>query len=292
MYGGCKRKWYKKGKELLEEIAGTDLPENEAAVWYIGQCGFVVKKRSIIYVDPVLNDIWDENGNTVRLYEPPYSPDSASADYVLCTHAHIDHMAVETIRGICGNNPQVLLVVPGVCREILLAEGIAEERIVEAVSEKKICLPGVEIIPFSTAHPRHEVGEDGRESSLAYYVNCEQISFLHMGDTFLTERLTRNLKKYPGPDILMVPVNGSDFYLERKDIIGNMSAREAAKFSKELGADLVIPMHFDMIDGNTVNPTDFIEELWHVDSGMKFSIPALGERIIYRRRERHGNHCL
>ena len=282
MYGEYKRMWYKKGKELLKSIECTNLPENQVAIWYIGQCGFVLKRRNIIiYIDPVLNDICDENGNTVRLYEAPYAPDNAIANYVLCTHDHIDHMAMETIKGIYSNNPQVKIIVPGVCKEALLAEEITDGNVIEAADEKKINLSDIQVIPFSTAHPVHCVREDGKDRNLAYYIMCGCISFLHMGDTYLTEKLIGSLKKYPSPDVLMVPINGKDFYLERQDIIGNMSAREAVKLSKELGVDLTIPMHFDMVKGNTVNPLHFVEELWEVDSGMKFSIPALGERIIF-----------
>ncbi|MDE6406202.1 MAG: MBL fold metallo-hydrolase [Lachnospiraceae bacterium] len=281
MYRDSGRKWYKKGKALLEDIQSTDLPGEQVAVWYIGQCGFVLKSKStIIYIDPVLNDICDERGNTVRLYEAPYKPGNVTANYVFCTHGHIDHMAVETIKGISSNNPQVKIIVPGACKDILVAEEIAHEKIIEAAEEKEINLSGIQMIPFSTAHPVHSVGEEGKDKNLAYYIVCGQVSFLHMGDTYLTDHLVDRLKSCTDPDVLMVPINGTDFYLERQDIIGNMTAREAAKLSKELGADLTIPMHFDMVEGNTVNPLHFVEELWQVDSAMKFSIPALGERIL------------
>lgn len=285
MYRDSGRRWYKKGMALLEDIRYTELPGEQVAVWYIGQCGFVLKtENKIIYIDPVLNDICDESGNTVRLYEAPYKPENATADYVICTHEHIDHMAVETIKGICNNNPQVKIIVPGACKAVLMAEGIEHDKIIEASAEEEMIFSGIRLFPFSTAHPVHSVGEDGRDKNLAYYILCGQVSFLHMGDTYLTDNLIECLKSRLGPDVLMVPINGRDFYLERQSIIGNMTAREAAKFSKELEAELTIPMHFDMVKGNTVNPLYFVEELWEVDSSLKFSIPALGERILITKR--------
>ena len=64
-----RRAWYKKGEELLDEIKNTKVSEDELAIWYLGQCGFVIKQQKIIYIDPVLNDIQDEHGNSRRIYE-------------------------------------------------------------------------------------------------------------------------------------------------------------------------------------------------------------------------------
>ena len=92
-----RKAWYKKGKQLLDEIKETKVSEDELAIWYLGQCGFVVKQQKIIYIDPVLNDMRDENGYSRRFYEPPFEPEMAEADYVFCTHGHDDHMARETV---------------------------------------------------------------------------------------------------------------------------------------------------------------------------------------------------
>ena len=35
--------WYKKGRELLEEIEKTYLPEELLSLWYIGQMAMIVK---------------------------------------------------------------------------------------------------------------------------------------------------------------------------------------------------------------------------------------------------------
>lgn len=47
--------WYKKGRELLEEIEKTYLPEELLSLWYIGQMGMIVKwKEKVLCLDPVL----------------------------------------------------------------------------------------------------------------------------------------------------------------------------------------------------------------------------------------------
>ena len=50
--------------------------------------------------------------------------------------------------------------------------------------------------------------------------------------------------------------------------MGNMNSREACWFASEIGADLTIPLHYDMIGGNEENPLIFADYM---------------ERIIRRR---------
>lgn len=278
-----KKAWYRKGTELLHEIKNTKVSEDELAIWYLGQCGFVVKQQKIVYIDPVLNDIVDDNGNSLRLYEPPFRPEEAEADYVFCTHEHIDHMAKETLVGIYQNNRQVKIVVPGACKKIVVSWGIAEDNAIEAGILQQLVLPEIVVDGISTAHPTHAQDINGKEWNLAFNLEINGICLLHMGDTYITDRLLHDLKKRSAPHIFMVPINGSDFFRDRENIIGNMSAREAALMAEELSADLTIPMHYDMIKGNTCNPFGFLEELWNIGSQRKVILPALGERIIYKK---------
>ena len=278
-----KKEWYRKGIELLHEIKNTKVSEDELAIWYLGQCGFVVKQQKIIYIDPVLNDLRDKDGNSLRLYEPPFVPEMVEADYVFCTHEHIDHMPKKTLSGIYRNNEQVKIVVPGSCKEIVIGWGIAEDNIIEAGTIQQLILPGVAVNGISTAHPTHTQDTNGKERNLAYYLGINGIHLLHMGDTYITDRLLQDLKKHSAPHIFMVPINGSDYFRDRENIIGNMSAREAAFLAEELSVDLTIPMHYDMIKGNTCNPLGFLEELWNIAPQRKAALPALGERIIYKK---------
>lgn len=278
-----RKAWCKKGRELLDEIKDTKVTEDELAIWYLGQCGFVVKQQKIIYIDPVLNDMKDEYGISRRLYEPPFEPERAEADYVFCTHGHADHMARETVLGIHQNNKGVRFVLPGICKEIAADWGIPADSVIEAGTDRPLALSGLTVHGVQTAHPTHRREEDGREWSLAYGLEMNGIFLLHMGDTYITDRLLCDLKQLPAPQVLLAPINGSDYFRDEKNIIGNMSAREAAFLAEELSADLTLPMHYDMIKGNTCNPFVFLEELWDAAPWRKTALPALGERIIYKK---------
>ena len=99
------RKWYHQGESLLHEIESTQTDSVTLALWYIGPCGFIFKNSITLYIDPVLNDLTDISGNTRRHYPAPYLPGSVKADYILCTHGHADHLAIETLTGIAASNP-------------------------------------------------------------------------------------------------------------------------------------------------------------------------------------------
>ena len=56
-------------------------------------------------------------------------------------------------------------------------------------------------------------------------------------------------------DIALLPINGR---LPERRVTGNFWGREAASFAKQIGARLVIPMHYEMFTFNTETPEEFI----------------------------------
>lgn len=276
-----KRKWYRQGSPLLLEIETADFDRNTLGIWYLGQCGFVYKNEVTVYIDPVLNDLTDESGCSRRLYPSPFHPSQVRADYVLCTHGHIDHLAVETLSAIAGSDPHTRFIVPGGCRSLLTKSGIAEERILSARDRQAIHLPGLTVTPVSAAHPVHETDEGGEDLALCYHLGMGNVSALHLGDTYLTDRLLEELQALPAPHLFFPPINGGDYFRTRRNCIGNLSPIEAATLAALLRADLTIPTHFDMVEGNTVDPLVFVRELWEKNPAAKWHIPALGELFVY-----------
>ncbi len=275
------RKWYRQGDSLLHEIASTQADPDTLALWYIGQCGFIFKNSATLYIDPILNDLTDTSGNTRRHYPIPYLPGSVQTDYILCTHGHADHLAVETLTAIAASNPAARFIVPGACRTTLTDAGIPESCVISAKAHEEISLPGVTIYPVSAAHPMHTTDESGADTALCYHITMGNIKILHLGDTYLTEQLLEDLQKLPAPHLFLPPINGSDYFRTKRNCIGNLSSIESARLSALLHADLTIPTHFDMIEGNTVDPLNFVRELWGQNPAAKWYIPALGERFIY-----------
>ena len=62
-----------------------------------------------------------------------------------------------------------------------------------------------------------------------------------------------------GIEIALLPINGRDDEREALGIVGNMDAAEAVELAAEIGASILVPMHWDGFAGNTVEPHEAVE---------------------------------
>lgn len=277
------RSWYRHGTDLLDEIANTHPSGNQLAVWYLGQCGFVFKNTATVYIDPVLTEHYDTNGNSNRLYPAPFAPELVQADYVICTHSHTDHLASPTIKGVADGNSHTRFIVPAGCITDLLQLGIAESRIVPINAGQTFTLPGLSLRAVRAAHPIHQTTECGDDIALCVSLQMGGIHLLHLGDTYLTDQLIAELSSLSFPHLFFPPINGSDYFRTKQNCIGNLNPFEAAKLADLLRADMTIPTHFDMLMGNTADPLNFAKIFMETCPSRKWHIPALGERFVYQK---------
>jgi L-ascorbate metabolism protein UlaG (beta-lactamase superfamily) len=56
-------------------------------------------------------------------------------------------------------------------------------------------------------------------------------------------------------DVALLPINGR---APERRVAGNLTGAEAARLAKDIGADVVIPCHFDMFEFNTASPAEFM----------------------------------
>jgi L-ascorbate metabolism protein UlaG (beta-lactamase superfamily) len=198
-------------------------------------------------------------------------------DYFFCTHNHRDHLNMETLLPAAGAAPGARFIVPAPHTGLLAPLG--PERITGASEGRDISLPGVSVSPVAAAHPDYE-GENGNYACLGYVIQGGGVSVYHSGDTYVTPRLVETLKKF-SIDIAILPINGGDWERTAAGIIGNMSALEAVKLSRVIGADLTVPAHYDMMPGNTEDPGLFAGYMYEYCPEKRFHIFALGEKFIY-----------
>lgn len=277
------RTWYRQGADLLNEIQETVVNNGEVAFWYLGQMGYVFKGAVTVYMDVMLNDHLRADGNSARWYQPPFHPEQVKADYVICSHNHIDHLAPPTVKAIAGANAGTRFIVPGGCMQAMTDLGIEKQRLIAVNAGQTLNLPGLTVRTVATAHPEYMWDEEGNDMSLAFELEINGVQLLHPGDTYLTEKLIEDLSALPTPDLFFPPINGQDFFRTARNCIGNLNTIEAAELSRILNADLTVPSHFDMFIGNTVDPLEFARYFMNLRPSAKWHIPALGERFIYKK---------
>lgn len=258
---------------------------------FLGQCGFYLEDEDLsIVIDPVLSDL-HENGQSIMNYPPVMKPGDIAPDFCFCTHDHIDHLDIDTVCGLATTNDKTIFVIPSGCRKILKENGIDDARIItfDDGESKVIAMGGevfaikdtskslhensIEVTAYSTAHPDHHLDSDGLDRNLLYSILWNGHRYVHLGDTYRTDRLVKSLKKLGHIDVLFAPINGRDDEREARGIIGNLSPREAALLANELKVSLVYPMHFDMVKGNTADPQEFAREMEGLDTKTEYVIP-------------------
>jgi len=71
-----KKQWYRQGRALLDEIDNFRLSAGRAAVWFMGQHGFTLNVAGVVfYIDVILNDFTDKEGQSRRLFPAPFGPE-------------------------------------------------------------------------------------------------------------------------------------------------------------------------------------------------------------------------
>ena len=61
------------------------------------------------------------------------------------------------------------------------------------------------------------------------------------------------------PHVALLPINGRDFYRETdRNLVGNMDSREAARLASDIGAQVLVPMHWELFPHNRGFPSDLV----------------------------------
>lgn len=225
------------------------------AIEGLGQAGFRLRLGDmVIFLDPYLSDRVERlEGRRMRRLRPiPVQPaDIADADFVLISHEHTDHCDIDTLLPMAQASPGCRFIGPRAVVNQLTTAGIDPARTVVANRTVLELGAGVQVTPIAAAHKCVEEDFDGFRRFLGYVIEADGRRILHTGDTCVTASLLEQLKKFSPFDVALLPVNECNYFRDRAGIIGNMSIREAFQLGEEIGAKIVVPMHYDMFEPNS-----------------------------------------
>jgi L-ascorbate metabolism protein UlaG (beta-lactamase superfamily) len=175
-------------------------------------------------------------------------------DLVTSSHNHTDHLDAETLQPLLNSNSNVKLVIPKANRTV--------------VAERLRCDPSwpvglndgesTQIGPFRiaavpAAHETLDRDDAQRCKYLGYVAGFGPWTVYQSGDTVLYDGIVELLQPFE-IDVALLPINGR---APERRVAGNLNAREAAWLGREIGASLVIPMHYEMFTFNTASPQEF-----------------------------------
>jgi L-ascorbate metabolism protein UlaG (beta-lactamase superfamily) len=280
---------WQQGRGLLNEIHGSRPAAGAVALWHIGQSGFVVKGGGVtLLFDPFLAPSSDR---LRRTWEPPFRPEEISPDLVFCSHDHLDHLDPFTIQGIARASPSTRFVLPEAAVTRVEALGVDRDRLdVAPVDETRQIGPAqVHAVPAAHGDTADPVAEyvwqpDPQRGYrfVGFVVEVNGVRLYHAGDTTVYPGMVERLAAL-GVDVAMLPINGRDWFRERRGIIGNTDYREAADLGHAIGADVIVPMHYDMFAGNPGQPGWFVDYCLQQYPGQGFHVPIRCKRWLYLR---------
>ena len=174
-----------------------------------------------------------------------------NAEVVFITHDHFDHYDLESVKNVI-NEDTTIVTIESV-KDDLIKNGVSNS-IVSVLPNNKGYVSGVEYVTL----PAYNVGHHHfRELNyVAYYLIIDGVRYLICGDSDNTEEL-RILKC----DVLFVPIGGTY----------TMNAKEAAELTNHIRPSLVIPTHYNFIEG-TGDKKDEKEFISYLDSDINKKI--------------------
>ncbi len=218
-----------------------------ASLTWLGQAGVLVEAAGArLLVDPFFAE-----HPARRSPPPPPDPFATGIDRVLVTHEHLDHLDPEALRAVAARSPGAELVAPEPLRDRagpLPFHGVRPG--------DRLALPGgigLRVVPAVHAlHPADGYGPGGDPPRFVGYVLEVPggPAIYHAGDTIADARLLAGLEGI-AVDVALLPVNGRGFFREREDLAGNLDARDAVALAAHVGASVLVPLHWDLMEGNT-----------------------------------------
>ena len=229
---------------------------------FLGQVGLLVDDGNFrILIDPYFTDSVAEQfgAELKRCVLPPYTGSSCPhIDFLLLTHAHLDHTDPATLAPLLAAQPHLQIFAPYESREILSKLGHDRAKIPPA--DWMPLAPGLSIRAVPAAHREIQRDPNGECRDVGYILKCGNTTIYHAGDTIPHSEIFAALQG-ESIDLAVLPVNERNHYRDAQGIIGNMTLREAFQMTADLGAKTLIPTHWDMFAPNSVFPEEI--ELLH-----------------------------
>jgi len=253
---------------LLSEVEGYEVAADTMVLWYLGGAGFVVRtSKSTVYIDPYFGP--SISPEWIRMIAVPMEPaDIRKVDILISTHEHEDHCDKGVIEEI-GRNTRALFMGPKTSTEEASGWGFSPSRIVEMKPYERRRVGDFKItaLPALDSHPK---------MALTYMLEARGFTVFHSGDSVYFNKFLEFGGKW-NVDVALLNLGrnpqGDTFYMTPCDVV---------RAAVDLGAKVVIPMHWDLWKRVSEDPrlVKFVADEWQVKT--RVAILRLGDRFEIR----------
>ena len=264
---------------FLDSVRNAAHDQEHLHLWWLGQSGFLVQWRGHhLLLDPYLSDLLTHKYAAtdkphVRMTEIVVAPERLNfIDVVTSSHGHTDHLDKETLVPLLRANPKLELICPEAIRELVVDRlGLMSETPRTMKAGDTLSAKGFRFHAVPAAHNELETDSWGRHKFLGYVIEAGPWRIYHSGNTKWYTDIIPNVQRH-NVHIALLPINGD--YPGRR-VAGNLSGAEAAALGKQIGAEIVIPCHYEMFEFNTVSPDEFVAECKRL--GQHYRVLRCGE---------------
>ncbi|MBO3841904.1 MAG: MBL fold metallo-hydrolase [Candidatus Brockarchaeota archaeon] len=257
------------GRLLLEEIEETSVEQDSAVVWSIGGAGVVVKTPlSLIIIDPFFGS--SGSSDWVRMIPAPLNPEEISfCSLFLSTHEHEDHCERKTVIAVARGTGASFIGPESSCRRFL-EWGVEKSRVVTLKPGESFSLNDVAVTAWFANDP-------DAESAVSFIIEAAGVKLFHSGDSKFSEEFSK-IGEQGGVDVAFLSLGrnprGHKYY---------MNACDTVEAARDLGAQTLIPVHWDLWRRTREDPllVKEIAERW----GLRVNVVilGLGDKHVCRR---------
>lgn len=202
-----------------------------AEIRWLGQAGFeIVSPTGIkVVIDPYLGDSCMDLVGFKRMMPAPITIDDFSADVLLISHEHPDHLDVDLMRSL-SNKKGISVYGNASCKDALTDAGMDTDFLKLVGIGGTFSVGDVEITVVPCDHGTQCV------DPLGFLIQTGGVRIYFAGDTAYSPKLLQPAIE-ASPDVALLPING---------MYGNLNAEQAVKLATKMSCKQLIPCHFWM----------------------------------------------
>ncbi len=251
------------GRVLVDEMDAAEVPAGQMWIWPLGGPSLAVKTaRSTVLIDPYTGS--PTEGPFIRMVAVPYDPaDLRGIDAVLSTHCHDDHCHRDTLLPLA-ENTDARFYGPSTSTDRMKEFGLPEDRIVTA-EDGDVCETGdVTIIA-------EKLTDFADPAALGWVLSAKDGPTLVDGGDAIYNAEFADIGRRYDVDAATLSVaglaDGEKIYMDPSEVV---------LAATDLGADLLIPKHWDLWRNVYLDPWEVVVALMVQRCPIGIHLPRLG----------------